>query len=543
MDTLPSELNALIIVHLTQDDFLHCITVCKSWYSIFIPLLYQDIKLGTSHYDIDEFYKSMTTYPRCREAGIYVRRLNLYNYGCISWTEFKELIGHLPSIEELFLPDIRYWINCFISTNEPELKSLKKIDFNQSFHFYGSKILHCYYQHRDTLTHINIFGDIKPQEYASTFPFYLPSFTQLTHLELNVTSVPHLGSDLFNEILHQVPHITTLTYTALIREKCFLDTYPQSEHHSLTHMELKMDVMDTRDIDYIKSKFPYLKCLKMTITKQLQDACQSIEAVTSITSLTDLELNFRTKRSDEYTELFDAWKRCYPPSPLIQHAHESIAQKGPQLFASPISLSFSISPTTGIRRMFSRAVPRKYRIQVREAYLKSHGSYLTDLSLGNRLNLMDISLPELNALCPSLTYLTLTYSTLRSASTVLANCNLRYLTLTRCLVNQCVLNAIEQHYPCLKSISLKGCKLEFSGLRHPYHLRLPETGLEVLTIRLDMKDLEKTWAVVKENGEGAVRWYRKANSDRITINRDTEFSLESVQYVMHSSTLKVFSLE
>ncbi|KAI8976002.1 hypothetical protein BDB01DRAFT_804993 [Pilobolus umbonatus] len=75
MHSLPSELQSLIIGQLHKPDYLECITVCKAWYTIFIPLIYESMIIQDNEFMIP-FLESMMTRPRCIDACQYIKKLD-----------------------------------------------------------------------------------------------------------------------------------------------------------------------------------------------------------------------------------------------------------------------------------------------------------------------------------------------------------------------------------------------------------------------------------------------------------------------------------
>ncbi|KAI8976007.1 hypothetical protein BDB01DRAFT_805003, partial [Pilobolus umbonatus] len=75
MHSLPFELQSLIIGQLHKPDYLEYITVCKAWYTIFMPFIYESIIIKDNGFMIT-FLESMMTRPRCIDACQYIQEID-----------------------------------------------------------------------------------------------------------------------------------------------------------------------------------------------------------------------------------------------------------------------------------------------------------------------------------------------------------------------------------------------------------------------------------------------------------------------------------
>ncbi|KAI8972946.1 hypothetical protein BDB01DRAFT_452971 [Pilobolus umbonatus] len=131
MKDLPLEIIGLIVQHVNRDDYYHCLLVSKFWFLVFQRLLYKEVKpLETQQLHL--FLESLTLYPRCMEAGAYVKQLDMsllsgadkFKINSSKEIGFVDALKHCPNLETLSIYSTHEVIQ---SMKDPRIPGLKKL--------------------------------------------------------------------------------------------------------------------------------------------------------------------------------------------------------------------------------------------------------------------------------------------------------------------------------------------------------------------------------------------------------------------------------
>ncbi|KAI8972915.1 hypothetical protein BDB01DRAFT_451299 [Pilobolus umbonatus] len=163
MDSLPVEIRDKITSDFTRSDLCNCLVICHSWYSLFIPLLYKDIRIYFDH-KLKQFYRAITTYPRCIQAGRYVHSLDIS--ALVVLRKFRpimdmkvdiiHMINRCPNIKELRVEGRLEMIHTLMSPHMPHLHRLKSLYFDDTDREGNACVMECYYKYRSTLEYLGM---------------------------------------------------------------------------------------------------------------------------------------------------------------------------------------------------------------------------------------------------------------------------------------------------------------------------------------------------------------------------------------------------
>ncbi|KAI8972953.1 hypothetical protein BDB01DRAFT_453672 [Pilobolus umbonatus] len=486
MNKLPSEIQEKIFTHLSISDYTRCVSVCRYWNSIFLPQVYRNIQIR--HSDFLRFYIFAQKTP----TRDYIRSIDLSSLNGEDFNPiFKKIIVSLPHLERILFPDDSTWLDSLLSL--PILESLVKIDFTHPSYAQSDSLISIYTKYQSQLTHLsfNIPSTKKNGPSVLTKKGYIPlieylqSFPKIDDLQLYITSDTGHRKDLLDQVFSTCPRLVSLYY---------------------------YDDIGGKEMQYIQSKCPKLRVFKLDLNGDMTEPHAFFQALMYL-SLDEVQINMKAKLPTTYSSVFAGWHQSI--SVPAQYAYEGVYYKGNHIFGSQLQLTLTTT-LSGTKKVFCKAAPRKYRRQIREEYLRTYAHLLTDLVICNHLNLVDVSLIQLQ--CPRLTTLTVTYGQL-----IKEDCDpflhVQKLTMKRCPVNEVVLDVIEHAFPNLKELVLHNCDVEYKDIGNKVDFIQIPRSVEVLHIKLN-GDLTKHTTV--ENA-GSFKWGVAAyTGDVIVVNKPFE---------------------
>ncbi|KAI8972500.1 hypothetical protein BDB01DRAFT_467306 [Pilobolus umbonatus] len=320
MEHLSVELLQQVIKCLNSNAIYHCITVNKTWYATAIRYLYNYVNPQDSYHQ-RLLMKSMTLYPRCSGAGIYVKKLNIRRIyrqeedPLDIFTQTMDVLSYYPNIKHLSLPRDDYAVQCLLSDRMTYLKSLKKISFDHGTLSYEIQIeiLECSHRFRSTLIFLdltNLAKALEPISYTQ-LQMYLQSFPLLTGLWINEPSSLRY-STLFDSIFSWCPCLTHLYYSG--HHKRSLDesnaSYPNMKNLTLVLLELDMNY-----IRFIKNRLTSITHLTISFEIDFSLSRNSImPEIMSIPTLQKFTAKFRP--NNESTNKFWVHQRQFMTYPF-----------------------------------------------------------------------------------------------------------------------------------------------------------------------------------------------------------------------------------
>ncbi|KAI8974132.1 hypothetical protein BDB01DRAFT_908970 [Pilobolus umbonatus] len=453
MNHLSPEIIELIADKLIFKDLSHCLTINHLWYSIIIRHLYTR-NASISSYRVQLFLESLTLYPRCREAGMYVKKLDIsgiqqeekYSIHGTQPIDFADSLIHCPQLEELYVRKSSYVTDIILSERMPQLNRLRKLMFYSSTDSIVCDYLGCLYKFRSTLTSLTLSDSNNAFDHYSAHEFlsYLEAFTQLRSLSLIIYGAPFGEIAVFDSILNYCPGLTHFTYNC---EALYTPTRPHYTHDvPMESLELRLHDFFFKDIQYIKERMTQLK--KITINTSSAPDSTVIKELLTIETLKMIKLNiFDTEYLPMNDALFNYGNHYFDPTQTIYSLAIYTC-----IFEEPILMSVTTCQETGVKSINSCIASCHYDENNYQQYLENVGSILNHLSLNFDSVSVD-GLQSINRLCPLLTELSVITTRLtaddqyRHVNNNLVKLRVQAPTDTRMLFRE-----IEHIYPYLKTL-------------------------------------------------------------------------------------------
>ncbi|KAI8974481.1 hypothetical protein BDB01DRAFT_806739 [Pilobolus umbonatus] len=263
MERFPFHLFDMIIMLLELDDVFNCLSVNKAWYATFTPYAYE-VVITQDIRKIEQFMESMTLYPRCRDAGKYIKTLYLddaeHSKKRFSEAAEKHLVNVLsncPNIERLELKHTKATFQAILDPRVPPFPRLRRLNIVLGFdrrycrHRYLKK---CYLKFRSSLECTSLCGLNRNQVKANNIRPFIVLFPHLR--ELDLTDCTFLTLD---KILIDCPSLTSITINGSLSIPD--DAQISSHKHPLIKDLCLNCSVALKDIEYITRRFPCLKSL------------------------------------------------------------------------------------------------------------------------------------------------------------------------------------------------------------------------------------------------------------------------------------------
>ncbi|KAI8972979.1 hypothetical protein BDB01DRAFT_808870 [Pilobolus umbonatus] len=533
MQSLPFELFEFITFLLDSQDHLHCLTVCKQWYTLFVPILYNSVHFVNNE-TATLFLSSIIMYSRCKEAGQYVKSLSIAEYE-MSDTDFRDALVYCPRIESLSChSDL---IQDMLHPSMPNMKYLKYLDFH-AIDIYPPDLLDCYYKYRHSLCSLDLRGTISRECTVDGLMAYLGSFT---HLEKLVLEVPWTEFEL-DEIFVRCPDLKQLNW----KGEMLKISHKMLTKSSVVELRLQMDRLCQSDIYYIRDKFKQLRSLDIEVNNEV-DVSVLFEL-----PLNRLKLVLHDGGAKDILDLF--WKHtvseqsCYSEGNLTFTPFDDRCME----FYLDRQGSNGMTASSIVRigqNVFDRLGP--------EDYLDGYGHQLDSLYLWDNRDRPSMTLNQINSACPKLKKLTL-FSVTFNHTIRTPHLQLEELCLDNCTFDiipgrrsQQLFKCIELAYPTLQTLRLNSLNFEGEYDRPICKIQLPETGLRNLSLYKDFTFLKRWNVIVMKiiNVFPVMSWYysRELGDVQVTENKEILSELAPSAYgplyILVSSTLEDVDLE
>ncbi|KAI8972066.1 hypothetical protein BDB01DRAFT_811265 [Pilobolus umbonatus] len=529
MNKLSSEVQEKIFTHLSISDYTRCVSVCRYWNSIFLPQVYRNIQIRP--FDFFRFYILAQNSP----TRDYIRSIDLSSLNGEDFNPlFDKIIASLPHLERIVFPIDSHWLDSLLSL--PILNSLVKIDFAHPSYAQSDSLISIYTKYQSHLTHLSFnisyfhdnFPAVPTEEGYIPLIEYLPLFPKLEDLTLYMTPETGDTKGLLDQIFAACPGLVSLYYHG--KTISDFSKYPE-QHTRLTRLELSVDDIGVKELQYIQSKCPKLRVLKLHLNGDMKEPHAFFQALMSL-SLDEVEIKMDADLPTTYSSVFACWYQSI--SVPAQYAYEGVIYVGRHIFGKPLQLSFTTT-LSGTKKVFCKTAPDIYRRQIRYEYMKEYQHLLTELVHCNHMKFRRMPLKYWK--CPRLTTLTITYTELTGDE-----CNpflhVRKLTMKRCPVNDVVLDVIEHAFPNLKELVLHNCDVKYTDIGNNVDFIQIPRSVEVLHIKLN-EDLTKHTTV--ENA-GSFKWGVAAyTGDVIVVNKP--FEGKRRQNLVRADGLKYFIME
>ncbi|KAI8985479.1 hypothetical protein BDB01DRAFT_788406 [Pilobolus umbonatus] len=559
MNTLPFEIIDIINTDLTPHDRLNCMYVCKSWASSFNRYFYEKIKFQ-SYGRFQLFHKAITTYPRCIKARDFIRsltfRFTTYSiYDC--FYIFHEVLALCTNVELLLFPDNPIWLYYMINSKTPELKALNVIRFDTSYSIPLEDLMACYYQHKSTLTHMFLAGEISKAPYCKpgNSISFITLFPNLTHLDIKPRFEPREQVDLFDKIIYHCPQLVFLSYSDIKNNSLAINDRPQVLHRSLVELEIHINIIYPDDIYYIKKKFPNLKTLFVDVGWKLHNESKSVKALMTLSHLLKLDIKALFFNDLEFKNaMLTFWEHSKPNYNLLEkNAVKEMSISSSEINHHCIKFSFGRNSRLKIGKMFLSVHADINESNQLEEYLDEVGSCLNKLtfqsSRENRISQLNI----INKMCHKLNEVTLEMGDMDDFTyTTPSNPNVTRLTITTGLINNELFRIIEHCFPKLQRLKINYIEEDSlygnsSKSNKENDIQLPRTGLIVLEIMQILNYHSNNIGCVvnqAKNNKTVCRWYYSITENKTVAIKDED--IENTNHIqpkdlylsLTSSTLK-----
>ncbi|KAI8972932.1 hypothetical protein BDB01DRAFT_452423 [Pilobolus umbonatus] len=277
MESLPYEIIESIADYLDTRDFDACLTVCKLWSVLFMKNVYTDIHIK-SEFKLMLFLESLVIYPRCMDAGQYIKSLDMSSLTTAD--KFRknsqvdihatDALIHCLNIERLTLPAHADIIKTFLDPKMPEFTHLKYLHFRVVSNYTTTEILDCYYKYRSSLVYMNLKG-LSRVFIKFTFDDivnYLSSFGLLEELHIDLP-IPHFQlNHTLNDIFDHCQRLNKVEYGAYMMNTPIHYYRRVKVYEPLAYLELNLIDFYLQDSFYIKSRFTQLETLSLIIDRQ-----------------------------------------------------------------------------------------------------------------------------------------------------------------------------------------------------------------------------------------------------------------------------------
>ncbi|KAI8974055.1 hypothetical protein BDB01DRAFT_807349 [Pilobolus umbonatus] len=544
MEHLSVEVFQLITQHLDAKDTYECLLVNKWWYSLFIPLLYQDITPRSEH-QLKLFLESMALYPRSKEVGVYVKQLDLFFLTSIhafrmssdAEIDFIDALVNCPNIEKLTVNGSSSMMLAVLNRKMPVWKKLKYIVFGWIGLSYSSYIMDWYNKYRSSLVSLNLvlLWNILSEYTPDSLISYLASFPCLEDLCIDIRFAPYNNHPIFHHILNECPRIKHIDFGTT---SLHIPTDNSViKYYTLQNLWLMVQDLHVVDIQYIKHRFPHLKKLELEVNEKVYDMVNVIKALGDLKTMNEFNLKihgpmdaYNIRAFWRYISHYSMQERVVKKANLMLNVYQHF-----------IALASSKCKNTGIRTVsLSLSGPSDGEIPYDE-YLTSIGDNLDELSMSYPSDPFTVDLDVINMNCPVLSKLelyTMRLSTMHQFT--FPNHNLTTLSLSQCHISDLTFRNIEIAYPKLHHLSLSMCYLNLEDLKdNTCYFQLPNTGLNSLKIVYNPSCGSCTNVVAMKAVEGApVRlWHNEYWCQPIIITEAHD--IPSVIHLISTKTIKV----
>ncbi|KAI8977965.1 hypothetical protein BDB01DRAFT_801491 [Pilobolus umbonatus] len=539
MERLPTDLLRLLTGNLRKNDLRTCLTVCKTWNYIITPYFYETVSFLRVFEAVD-FLRSMCIYPRCREAGVYIRVLNIFQF--CSRTEdtnsikryLTEALMACPNIEVLIVHYLQDIMEAIISEKMPRLQHLRYLLFLTDPYYEEDNsddkedvsseqlftLRECYSLYKSTMKLIQVDDALDHGRSAVTLVPYLASFPCLTSLILSSTAYA-INYSLLDEILLHCPNLAVIrTHTPL-----GVPDNVQISHHRYPLMK-KWYHYDSKiilkDVEYIRNRFPCItnlsfKALDSEFNNEMINLLMNMKCLTNLTITSN-------HQSWDLSDLYSRFKQ----DQVCNSAYMSISYND-----EPFKLSFDKDPDTGIRTLTYEA---HYLMDIAYQNLQNFGHHLNSLEvMFNNPDSCDDFLDKINMTCPTLSVLKLNGCDDQLYSGWVAlNRNLTTLELIHCDISDLTFRRIESIFPSLQKLSFDAIHVE-ERVENPVVL---PSGLKSLFFSSSIG----AFRIIKERDNIPVRsWYVDFENKKTGYHEGLVSTIEEIQnpfaYTFKSSTL------
>lgn len=260
-------------------DFYKYMMVCKSWYSILMPIYYQEVTLKKGCKKFVQ--QSQATLANGSKIGDYVKTLRFSpaDTETLNEQEFHELIRNLPQLQTLILPFriVNGYEEYLKSVQKDYLEQIREISVSMSYRrstlyykFYGDLLIPHFlanYQFRNqvrslTLPSVDGLIDLALNGISYNLLSVLPQFRNLTHLCISNVGFSesaesiHLGS-----ILNACRNLISLEFYSNF--PWYIQETSVVLCTSLTSLRLDIITMEEDDLHFIMRNIPSLKKFKL----------------------------------------------------------------------------------------------------------------------------------------------------------------------------------------------------------------------------------------------------------------------------------------
>ncbi|KAI8982676.1 hypothetical protein BDB01DRAFT_851158 [Pilobolus umbonatus] len=553
MNTLPTEIAESISYHLDHCDISSCLTVNKSWYSLFIHFLYYRFNSITfrSEQHLRQFLESIVLYPRCIRSGIYINRLNLtklksaVRFQGMSGQEIDivDALANCPNLKELTARYNDTMIDTLMDPRMPIFKRLKCIDIHPNT---DERLMECYYRYRSSLMKLRLYSvsDYTPDALIA----YIASFPRLDSIRIRIPSGSFDEIPMLDKILEHSPKLRHIRFTCDV-----FTTLPHDQSYPLISiLELSVNHLYLKDSVYLKNRFPSLKFLVLIVRKTVEDEVEMLNVLMELKHLIHFEIISRPRNKSLVSSF---WKSVYGTSSTPVNNKLILLLKNNK---NLITQSFKRCRQTGTKTLCTQISCPDYEIEPLTDCLMNIGGHLSILRVGNHKRSSYFHLDGLNTMCPALTELHLMSPVLSEPRmSYTPNLNLRTLSIYNATLHEHNFRIIEQAYPMLRELKLiynsfrslvRSTRVEISENEYKlYTIQLPETELKQLT--LAVKYFSNTKIVVVNEVKGVVQrawYYSERLNTMVTVERSIYSDIPHFDgkrvYILKSSTLEQVSI-
>ncbi|KAI9248327.1 hypothetical protein EDC94DRAFT_589468 [Helicostylum pulchrum] len=269
---LPSEIFRTIFQYLEKKDLQTCYFVCKSWYSIAIPLDWKEVMLTGSRISLVKSHLKDPNYRQYFKYSYLIVKLSIkdgFSSFQFSKPELLALLKHLPNLEDV---DIRFtchadeYIRFLLDADMPRINKINTGcfygRFNSRFHY--DVLFLVYYRFRDTITSVDLFYDKSIIRFNSQHINTLHSLTEFEKLtELNFQNKYDIDLTPF-QVQHKCPNLKRLRFDSdfPISESTMLRLLDNNSRTnlnvfaSLSHLDLRLPSLSATYTRYLVDYFP-----------------------------------------------------------------------------------------------------------------------------------------------------------------------------------------------------------------------------------------------------------------------------------------------
>ncbi|KAI8972916.1 hypothetical protein BDB01DRAFT_839096 [Pilobolus umbonatus] len=540
MCSIPLEIIKIILTKSNTSDLYTFLTVCKSWYFLTIPHLYETIHIKEEE-KLQLFFKSITAYPHCMQAANHVRSLNMTAMiDIMAWItkegkikDFLDAFLHCPNIEILYITAQPHIVNHILKAEVPILRNIKKLVFTKTKMTSKVECIRCLFKFRSTLTYLDVKELLcSPSDYTTNkIISYLQLYPQLIDLLMDCNHKLIQNSPLFQLILDHCTQLTSLTY--ILNGRLTLSEQVENTYPSLVRLDLQIDHLHLQDMFYLKSRLTGLRNMKLTINNTLLDDLDAFSVLLDWNQLHQLDFTLVLMDSTLFREMQYTLSRYLKHRHKVGRGHHKLSFHYINTRAEEISLRLCMvrCPITGSTHMKCRMGFYNKTELSYEDWLKVFGPSLNHLKIRDDHYEAKTSLKTINAYCPVLTQLELDVTKLIHLDVSYSpNHSLHDLNISHCHVDDATLREIESVYPRLQKLYLNKIRLTPDCVDNAlYTLRLPETKLKYLVFKQSEAWLAYLRLVVtRQQGEHIEQlWFFCLK--RNDIIRHKNWSLQQIQ--------------